>query len=72
MTSDLWTGDMERPFMAVTGHYINEIKEDVVTLMAFRVVEGAHAGTILAQHLFVVLKEYEITHKVNFCFVYYY
>ncbi|KDN38535.1 hypothetical protein RSAG8_09424, partial [Rhizoctonia solani AG-8 WAC10335] len=65
LTSDLWTDEMERPFMAVTGHYINSIKEIRTTLMAFRVVEGAHAGIILAQHLFGVLKEYDVIHKVG-------
>jgi hypothetical protein len=55
---------MERPFMAVTGHYINAAHETRNALMAFRVVEGAHAGAILAQHLFGVLKEYDVVHKV--------
>ncbi|GAB1520557.1 hypothetical protein RhiTH_003636 [Rhizoctonia solani] len=31
--------------------------------MAVTVVEGAHAGTILARHLFGVLKEYDVVHK---------
>ncbi|KAF8675298.1 hAT family C-terminal dimerization region, partial [Rhizoctonia solani] len=62
-TSDLWTDSMERPFMAVTGHYINAAHETINALMGFRVVEGAHAGTILARHLFGVLKEYDVVHK---------
>ncbi|CCO36123.1 Putative AC9 transposase [Rhizoctonia solani AG-1 IB] len=64
-TSDLWTDSMERPFMAVTGHYINAAHETRNALMAFRVVEGAHAGAILAQHLFGVLKEYDVVHKIG-------
>ncbi|CAE6470177.1 unnamed protein product [Rhizoctonia solani] len=37
----------------------------MATLMAFRTVEGAHAGVILAQHIFEVLKKYNIVHKVG-------
>ncbi|EUC65081.1 hypothetical protein RSOL_496520, partial [Rhizoctonia solani AG-3 Rhs1AP] len=65
LTSDLWTDVMERPFMAVTGHFINAMKKSITALMAFRIVEGAHAGTVLAQHIFAVLKEYDIVHKVG-------
>ncbi|KAF8714530.1 hAT family C-terminal dimerization region, partial [Rhizoctonia solani] len=56
---------MERPFMAITSHYVNAVDEDVATLIAFHIVEGAHAGVILAQHIFGVLKEYNIVHKIG-------
>ncbi|KAF8751058.1 hAT family C-terminal dimerization region [Rhizoctonia solani] len=65
LTSDLWTDVMERPFMAITSHYVNAVDEDVATLIAFRIVEGAHAGVILARHIFRVLKEYDIVHKIG-------
>ncbi|KAF8754797.1 hAT family C-terminal dimerization region [Rhizoctonia solani] len=65
LTLDLWTDVMERLFMAITSHYVNAVNEDVATLIAFHIVEGAHAGVILAQHIFGVLKEYNIVHKIG-------
>ncbi|KEP52153.1 putative AC transposase [Rhizoctonia solani 123E] len=56
---------MERPFMAVTSHFIDAVDKSIAALAAFWVVEGAHAGVILAQHIFAVLKEYNIVHKVG-------
>ncbi|EUC67723.1 AC9 transposase, putative, partial [Rhizoctonia solani AG-3 Rhs1AP] len=65
ITSDLWTDEMERPFMAVTGHFINANKMSVVVLLAFRFVDGSHDGPTLARHLFAVLEEYKIVDKVG-------
>lgn len=56
---------MERPFMAVTGHYLDKDKKSIVVLLAFRFIEGSHTGANIGEYLFSVLKYFDILHKVR-------
>jgi hypothetical protein len=59
-TFDLWTDDSQRAFMSITTHYYNGHKRLVNRLIAFRVIEGTHAGADPAETLFEVLEEYDL------------
>ncbi|QRV97805.1 hAT family dimerization protein [Ceratobasidium sp. AG-Ba] len=70
ITSDLWTDEMDRPFMAATAHYAtkqtsDEKEELTVNLIAFRFVDSSHTGENLGKILFGILSEYGILHKIG-------
>ncbi|KAG9088674.1 hypothetical protein FS749_001982 [Ceratobasidium sp. UAMH 11750] len=65
ITSDLWSDDILRAFMAVTAHYINEAGELAEHLLAFRRVKGHHTGANVGCSLFSVLNEFDITSKIG-------
>jgi hypothetical protein len=65
ITSDLWSDDMLRTFMAVTAHYINEAGDLAEHLLAFRRIKGQHSGANVGRSLFSVFQEFNITSKVS-------
>ena len=52
--------------MCITTHFYDRHNLLVNRLIAFRVIEGSHTGTRLADTFFEVMEEYEVTHKVSF------
>ncbi|KAG9123278.1 hypothetical protein FRC07_015160, partial [Ceratobasidium sp. 392] len=66
ITSDLWSDANLRSFMAVTAHYIDAQGLMAKHLIAFRRIEGSHAGVNIGQYLFSVLEETGITNKIGF------
>jgi hypothetical protein len=70
LTSDLWSDTNLTSHMAVTAHYISR---DPITrrlryeagLVAFRAISGQHSGANIAEHLFAVIKDLGILHKVS-------
>lgn len=65
MTSDLWSDQNLRSFMAVTAHYINNEGELAEHLISFRKIDGQHTGSNIGQALFDVLVESDIVDKVD-------
>jgi hypothetical protein len=53
--------------MCITVHFIGSLKRMVDYLIAFRVIEGSHAGANLAETFFEVLSKYGVTEKVCLC-----
>ncbi|CAE6411444.1 unnamed protein product, partial [Rhizoctonia solani] len=64
-TSDLWSDDSQRSFMCITTHFYNKDRQMVNCLIAFRVVEGTHAGAHLAEIFFETLDEFGIVSKLG-------
>ncbi|QRW04461.1 hAT family dimerization protein [Ceratobasidium sp. AG-Ba] len=65
ITSDLWSDEILRAFMAVTAHYINEAGRLTEHLLAFRRVNGSHTGANVGKSLFSVFVEFGITEKIG-------
>ena len=65
LTTNLWSDEFLRSFMAVTAHYINSQGDMAEHLVAFRKVEGHHTGANIGQILFSVLDEIGIVGKVS-------
>ncbi|QRV87180.1 RNA-directed RNA polymerase L [Ceratobasidium sp. AG-Ba] len=64
-TADLWSDESQRSFMCITAHFYGPLKKMVDYLIAFRVIEGSHAGANLAEVFFGVLKEFGIVGKLG-------
>lgn len=68
LTSDLWSDLNLRSFMAVTAHWMARGKTNQLelrsALIAFREVDGCHAGYNLGQYLFDIIQDTGIAHKV--------
>ncbi|CAE6502682.1 unnamed protein product [Rhizoctonia solani] len=64
-TTDLWKDDLQRSFMCITAHFHNQHSHQVNRLIAFRVIEGTHAGSHLAETFFEVIEEFGITRKLG-------
>ncbi|OBZ72686.1 putative AC transposase [Grifola frondosa] len=68
-TSDLWTDQQLRGFMAVTLHYCAKDTQARLALRArlgaFRYVRGSHTGANLAAHFLEVVEELGIIHKIG-------
>ncbi len=68
LTSDMWSDVNRRSFMAVTAHWMAKGRTGRLelrsTLIAFREVEGCHAGDNLGQILFDIIQNAGIGHKV--------
>ncbi|EUC59354.1 hAT family dimerization protein, partial [Rhizoctonia solani AG-3 Rhs1AP] len=57
LTTDLWSDELLRAFMAVTAHYINSQGDLAEHLVAFRKIDGHHTGANVGQVLFSVIEE---------------
>jgi hypothetical protein len=51
--------------MCITAHFVNGHRRMVNRLIGFRVIEGDHSGTHLAETFFEVLEEFGVTNKVS-------
>lgn len=73
MTSDLWSDDILRAFVAVTVHYIDQGGDLAEHLLAFRRIQGRHTGAHIGKTLYSIFEDAGITHKVsilvNFLFI---
>ncbi|QRW11789.1 AC9 transposase [Ceratobasidium sp. AG-Ba] len=66
LTTDLWSDQLLRSFMAVTAHYIDQFGEPAEHLIAFRKIDGQHSGANIGQALFSVLEEVELVGKIGY------
>jgi hypothetical protein len=51
-------------YLAVTGHWLTAEWQLRSELLSFSEIDGSHSGENMAEELYSVLKEYNITHKV--------
>ncbi|CAE6452410.1 unnamed protein product [Rhizoctonia solani] len=65
LTTDLWSDELLRAFMAVTAHYINSEGNLAEHLIAFRKLDGHHTGANVGQVLFSVIDEMGIVPKMG-------
>lgn len=67
-TMDIWTDPNLWPFMAVTAHYYKRNYQSMIEyrsgLIAFRHTPGNHTGQELCRHLFKIIRDYGVEHKV--------
>ena len=72
-TMDLWTDPNLHPFMAITAHYYKRNKNGLIEyrsgLIVFHYTLGSHSGEELYRHLFKILEDYGVAHKVHLCFL---
>jgi hypothetical protein len=69
LTIDLWTSSNNKAFVSTTAHFIDNdwvLKE---VLIDFGVLSGRHDGANIADGVYSVLREYEITYKVCTCYI---
>ncbi|KAI5344310.1 PREDICTED: zinc finger [Prunus dulcis] len=64
VTSDMWDGGNNLPFICVTAHYIDENWLLQKRIIAFRLLEFPHTGSSIFHAMMNVFKEYNITHKI--------
>lgn len=68
LTARMWSGLNQWSFMAVTAHWMAKGRADQLelrsALVAFREVDGSHAGDYLGQVLFDIIQNIGIAHKV--------
>ncbi|GLB45978.1 putative hAT family C-terminal dimerisation region [Lyophyllum shimeji] len=68
-TSDLWTDQNRRSYMAITAHFMSFGTNGQVTmttrLVAFRYVPGSHSGQDLAKVFVAILKELGIFNRIG-------
>lgn len=72
-TADVWDSKKRQAFLAITGHWVAEVKgaqgspqlEMRSALLAFKRIRGRHQGDTLGQVLFEVLQKAEISTKVR-------
>lgn len=60
LSTDIWTSPAQTPFMAVTGHYIDNNWKLQTVLLDFVPFPGEHSGLLLASKIREVLKDWNI------------
>ncbi|KAG9096989.1 hypothetical protein FS749_007324 [Ceratobasidium sp. UAMH 11750] len=65
LTTDLWSDQLIRSFMAVTVHYIDCLGDPAEHLVAFRKIDGQHTGANVGHVLFSVLDEISMIGKIG-------
>ena len=74
LTSDMWSDNSQRLFMAVTAHWIAKMRTNQLelrsALVAFQEVDGSHTGENLGHVLFEIIQDIGIMHKVCICCVF--
>lgn len=69
MTTDIWTDQNMRAWMAVTGHWIQErsgafeLRSDMI---AFKYLPGTHTGEVIGNTLVKVAERVNIIQNVSF------
>ncbi|CAL9012312.1 unnamed protein product [Prunus brigantina] len=64
VTSNMWDGGNNLPFICVTAHYIDENWLLQKRIIAFHLLEFPHTGSSIFHAMMNVFKEYNITHKI--------
>lgn len=69
LTTDAWQASNQDAYLAVTGHWIEELSPGVWTLQSalfgFTQMNNAHNGVRLGRALFEIVKRLKIEHKVH-------
>jgi len=64
LTSDVWTGPNEWPYICITAHWIDLKWNLIKKIIAFRIFEYPHSGQAIANTIENVCKEYKINNKI--------
>ena len=68
MTCDAWQASNHNAYLAVTGHWVEEVTPTDwrlrSALLGFTQMNTAHSGARLGRALYDIAKRYQITHKV--------
>ncbi|CAE6344915.1 unnamed protein product [Rhizoctonia solani] len=65
VTSDLWSDEKLRSFMAVTVHYINSLGDLSEHLLAFRRIEGRHTGVNVGHALYGIFEDANLIDRIG-------
>lgn len=65
LTSDIWTGPNDWPFICLTAHWIDIKWVLEKRIIAFKVFPYPHTGAAIANHIESICKEYKIQNKIN-------
>jgi len=66
-TVDLWTSPNRLALFAINAHFVSKEYKLKKVLLALPCMHESHGGELQAKHVFEVIKEYDIAHKVS-CF----
>jgi hypothetical protein len=64
ITSDIWSGNAKEDYLSVVAHYINKDWLLEKRIIGHRLIESAHTGENIADHIFVVIDDFGCTNKV--------
>jgi hypothetical protein len=64
LTTDIWTSSTKRPYLAITYHFIDNIRKLSSVLIEFCLLAHPHTGEQVKLTLLNALNEYEILHKI--------
>lgn len=65
ITTDIWTALNRKPFMVVTGHYIDNEYSIQSTMLEFQYIPYLHGGSQIARLLEGVLDTYSLLESIN-------
>jgi hypothetical protein len=64
ITSDIWFGNAKEDYLSVVAHYINKDWLLEKRIIGLRLIESAHTGENIADHIFAVIDDFGCTNKV--------
>jgi hypothetical protein len=64
ITSDIWSGNAKEDYLSVVAHYINKDWLLEKRIIGLKLIESAHTGENIADHIFVVIGDFGCTNKV--------
>jgi hypothetical protein len=64
ITSDIWFDNAKEDYLSVVAHYINKGWLLEKRIIGLRLIESAHTGENIADHIFAVIDDFGCTNKV--------
>jgi hypothetical protein len=64
LTSDIWSGNAKEDYISVVAHFVNADWELEKRLLALRLIDELHTGSAIAEHISMVVDEYDLTNKI--------
>lgn len=64
-TTDMWTSKSRKPFIGVTGHWIDPEWKLQSCVLGFKEAPGRHQGTNICEAFVSIIDEYGLFEKVN-------
>jgi hypothetical protein len=64
LTTDLWTSSKERPYIAITAHFVNQNYEQKCLLIDFSNIQYPHTGSQIKNSLEDAINRYELYDKL--------
>ena len=64
LASNIWSGNAKEDYLSVVAHFVNSDWQLEKRILAMRLIDCSHSGNNIAERIYAVVQEYELSDKV--------